>query len=219
MIYQLFLNNNIISTLHNNQFKVLIKLKLICLQFNSLTIIMKDTFRYNIILRKINLGHNLITIFNADLSHLPHLTILQIPYNKLKTLNEYSFKYFISGNESFIRYLSVHNNDLNCNCSMYWMLHLGDTMQANLTYDNICTNISDSNISDSKLNNIYLQCYMYHTTLSNATCEYINISNCRTGLYIIINHTLYNTINIFIYSSLIVVKLSLFYYIISIYLN
>ena len=181
-IYQLLLSNNSITTLHSNQFTVLINLQLLSLQFNSLTMILKETFRYNTKLLTINIGYNHITIFNADLSHLPDLITLNIESNKLTTLNEYVFKSFISGNESRKRFLSVHNNNLNCNCSMHWLLVMGDTMQASISHDIACAYTVQDMTQYNASNTIPLSCFTDYIILEISACEQINITYCLRGL-------------------------------------
>ena len=194
----LFINK--ITSLHNHQFESLINLETISLKHNLLTLITKQLFRYNIKLRSINLSHNHITIFNVCLSKLPDLILVFIHSNKLKTLNEYTFKYYISGNESYKHRLSVEHNYLSCNCSMYWMIVLGDKMQANITYDTSCTYNDD--ISNSTLNDTSLQCFMDPIKLETSKCEHFKIPDCTKGLYIILHYHLQTKINIFIYSKL-----------------
>ena len=210
LMFHVYLNSNILTTLHNNQFKVLIKLELIFLQYNSLTHIGKETFRYNIKLRRINLGHNLITIFNADLSHLSYLKQVKIQHNKLKTLNEYAFKSFIIGNESYKNVLSIYNNDLNCNCQMYWLLKLGDTFHANITFDISCKYIADSSLN----NNILLQCFLYPGKLETSTCNYLNTTYCQRGLYIILRDNYKYIIILYYYNLVIYILDNLIYLII-----
>ena len=176
--------------LHNEQFKSLFYLETLSLHNNSLTTITKDIFRYNTKLINIDLSYNYITIFNADLSKLTDYILLKVNNNKLKTFNEYAFKYYISSNESYKRILYIHNNTLNCNCSMYWMLELGEALKSKITYDSSCKDIAD--VTNNKSTNIPLQCFMDHTYLSNSTCEILNTSYCKKGVYIILDTTIYS---------------------------
>ena len=182
-IIHLSLMINKITKLHKHQFKSLTNLERISLKDNLLTIITKDIFRYNTKLCAINLSHNNIAIFNADLRKLHDLQKLTISYNKLKTINEYSFKSYISGNESNNRYLSVVNNILNCNCSMYWILTLNDTIRANILYDSSCNDTDD--VSNSTVHTTPLHCFMSPMTLETSKCEYLRITYCD-GLYLIL---------------------------------
>ena len=182
-ILHLWLENNKITILHKHQFKGLTNLETISLKYNSLTIITKNIFRYNTKLCEINLSHNNIAIFNADLRKLHDLQKLVISYNKLKTLNEYSFKSYISGNESNNRYLSVVNNILNCNCSMYWILKLNDKIRANILYDSSCNDTDD--VSNSTVHTTPLHCIMSPMSLETSKCEHLRITYCD-GLYLIL---------------------------------
>ena len=177
------LDYNKITILHKHQFKGLTNLIRISLKYNSLTIITKEIFRYNTQLRIIILSHNNIAIFNADLRKLHDLKTLYISYNKLKTLNEYSFKSYISGNESNNRYLSVVNNILNCNCSMYWILKLNDTTRAYILYDRSCNDTDD--VSNSTVHTTPLHCFMSPMSLETSKCEHLRITYCD-GLYLIL---------------------------------
>ena len=176
------LNNNTLQILNNVQFRGLINLEFISLRYNSLTKIAKDIFRYNTKLRKIDLEHNYIHIFNADLSKLPNLIKLLINHNKLNKLSEYAFKYFISGNKSHTRYLFVHNNYLTCNCAMYWMLELEETLRANIKHDKMCT-YSGVDMPYGTLTNIALHCFVHRAMLATSTCEHLNTTHCQKGLY------------------------------------
>ena len=163
------LNNNKITTLDVDQFKMLTHISTIGLYNNLLTVIHPKTFIYNIRLLYIDLADNLISEFNLNFNYIPYLQFLLLDNNNITTLKESVFKaYFYFDDDQ--RFLYINNNKLTCDCSMVWIYKHQIDVTLQLYYDEFC--LSDV----SKL--ISLTCFFFNSKYSIRNDE-----NCITNEY------------------------------------
>ena len=166
----LSLNNNQLTKLHPKQLNNLIELTHINLTKNYLKVIGPNIFKNNKKLKSIDISYNRIEKFNFDLSKLPYLHILNIDNNYLNSLNENSFRAYITRNKSVNTILSVKLNNLKCKCKMYWILKLGDKFTAYIFHDELCVSALNKHVN--------LTCFLNNNEEIRSTCSGINSTYC-----------------------------------------
>ena len=172
------LSINIIEVLHEDQFIDLIELSDLYLNNNNIIYIGVGVFRNNTKLEFIYLEHNNIEKFDFNLNRLPKLDYLIINDNRLSTLKESVFMYFLvedkGRNKTFQRKLDVENNLFTCDCSMTWIRLIKVHIVFYFNWKHTCTSDISGNISLQCFMNIMPRSYKYNDSCLN------NFDKCIT---------------------------------------
>ena len=97
-------------------------LEVLDLSANSLTEIPREMFRNNPALRLLNISHNEIINFDLNYNTLSRLEVLDLSFNKLKTLTT-EFVDSLNLNNNLLNFMLSHNN-FPCDCSIKNILSL-----------------------------------------------------------------------------------------------
>ena len=176
---RLYLQRNSIAALSDYQFSELPDLTRLDLSHNLLTVIGRAVFAANDRLRYVLLRYNRIATFRFPLDRLPRLRDLDLTGNRLTTLEEYAFGTYLGDPDPdpataapLARSLALSGNDIECACSLYWVLNVARDGE----HVTILTSANET-CSDLHTNNVSLRCFFdYNRQLNN--CPLINTNTC-----------------------------------------
>ena len=124
----------------------------------------------------IELSENNLLNFNIILDTFIYLTHLYLNDNQLSTLPKINYGIYLNNNSNAYanndRYISIHINEFNCNCSMNWVNKVSNLITIDL--GPTPTYCSD----DIGVSNISLRCYLGMQPFGNETCPAFKSLNC-----------------------------------------
>ena len=166
----MYLNNNMITELHEDVFISLPNILRIHLQDNLIKSISYNLFINNNILEEINVYNNSIKIFIVELAHILSLRTLVLSRNPIETLHEGTLKNFFIQHTPSEKYMGLDLiNNCTCDCNVNWIQRIKKEIKIHYFYiDNTIVNLKDFLI--------------LYTTLEN-TCCLNNINTNLTGYY------------------------------------
>ena len=141
ILIHLKLSFNNLTTLSDDQFKYLTKLKKINLKNNELTTIDELLFYYNTRLLVINVSHNKLKSFNLFLEKYANLHRLYINANLLQELNQKTFISYLNNDNrvpGVSKYIDIRNNKLVCDCELSWIRGLRNLINITMRYYTVC---------------------------------------------------------------------------------
>ncbi|XP_065182939.1 peroxidasin-like [Sycon ciliatum] len=125
--------NSALRSLHRDAFVGLRRLRQLLLHGNRLSRLEPGTFKDLIHLRKLDLHNNkLQSIFSGTFQGLPQLHHLMLHENYIELVEKAALD---QASERSLISLSLHNNRLNCNCSIRYLIELDESIASNARQD------------------------------------------------------------------------------------
>ncbi|XP_076078420.1 toll-like receptor 2 type-2 [Mytilus galloprovincialis] len=120
------------------------------ISYNNLWYLDEDAFETNVNLSNVNIAHNLLPAIPIAVMNLPHLSKLDISYNRLQTINKTFRDWIDEKSYGGIFYLSIEGNSLKCTCDtsdfIMWLFGTNVVFdRANKNFSCTLTNGSESN--------------------------------------------------------------------------
>ena len=153
---EMYLNNNMITELHEDIFISLPNIVRISLNDNLIKSISYNLFINNNILEEINLYNNSIKIFIVELAHILTLRSLELSGNPIETFHEGTLKNFFIQHTQIDKYMGIDLiNNFTCDCNVNWIQRIKKEIAIQYFYlYNKTTNLDEFFILYTNLENI-----------------------------------------------------------------
>ncbi|CAC5376071.1 unnamed protein product [Mytilus coruscus] len=122
------------------------------ISYNNLWYLDEDAFETNSNLSIVNIAHNLLPAIPISVLDLPHLSKLDISYNRLQTINKTLRDWVDEKSNVGIFYLAIEGNSLKCTCDtsdfIRWLF------STNVIFDRVNKNFSCTLTNGSESNTV-----------------------------------------------------------------